>query len=348
MTQEQYIIAKNMYLNKKSIRKISKELNINRKSLSKKLKEDNVEIIKGISKENLLLAYNEIKSGKTLTYVASKYNVDRHTLSKQLFDNNLRIPQKYSRSKDFDSRILELYNKNNSIENISKKLIISTNKVWLCLRENNIKINTYRKHNFNENIFEVIDTEEKAYWLGFLYADGYVGETGLELTLSSKDKEHLEKFKSFMCIEKDLEFRKATSAYRLQVHSVKLSQDLSKLGCYQNKSLTLKFPTEAQVPKYLIHHFMRGYFDGDGCIYHAKSQYKCQRVFSVIGTKEFLNDYDGILLKLGINNTKYNSEGNAFSVKHGGNIQVQKIYDFLYNNATIYLERKYYKFKLPS
>ena len=348
MTDNQYNIAKEMFLNKESLRNISKKLNVDRKVLSKKLKEDGLKIVKGISNEDLLKASNEIKQGCSLTFVANKYNVDRHTLSKKLSDYNLRNQQAYSRNKNYDNQILDMYNNNFSIEKISKELNVSTNLVWLCLRDNNYKINSYKKHTCNEDIFEKIDNEEKAYWLGFLYADGYVNNNGIELTLSEIDKEHIEKFKNFLNASNNLKYKEQTKAYRLSIYSTKIAKDLTNLGCYKNKSLTLQFPTEEQVPKELIHHFMRGYFDGDGCICIPKAKYKPQRHFSVIGTKDFLDKYDEIILNLGVNKTKYSSEGQAYSVKHCGNIQVQKIYDFLYKNATIYLDRKYYKFKLPS
>ena len=53
---------------------------------------------------------------------------------------------------------------------------------------------------FDEHSFDVIDTEEKAYWLGFLYADGNVSNTKNEvgITLQSSDIKHLYKFKTFL------------------------------------------------------------------------------------------------------------------------------------------------------
>lgn len=55
------------------------------------------------------------------------------------------------------------------------------------------------KYTFNENIFSIIDNEEKAYWLGFLYADGYLTDQGLfGCALQEKDKAHLNKFLTFL------------------------------------------------------------------------------------------------------------------------------------------------------
>ena len=93
------------------------------------------------------------------------------------------------------------------------------------------------------NTFEKIDTEEKAYWLGFLYADGNVSnhENKIELILAEKDVGHLEKFKRFLNIKNKICYREATKAYRISFRSEKCKQDLIDKGCIPNKSLILKF-----------------------------------------------------------------------------------------------------------
>ena len=91
---------------------------------------------------------------------------------------------------------------------------------------------------------------------------------------------------------------------------------------------------------------MRGYFDGDGCITYGQGQLR----FSVIGTPEFLNDYEAYLLTA-LNRTTANKRLRRFdwtenteTINYSGNKQVNKIFNFLYKNATIYLERKYAKY----
>ena len=131
--------------------------------------------------------------------------------------------------------------------------------------------------------------------MGFLYADGYVNsEKGVELTLKADDLEHIESFKKFLNSNHNIEFRKNVNAYRINIYSKKMANDLINLGCFQNKSLKLKFPTNQQVPKELISHFMRGYFDGDGCISYGQGQLR----FSVLGCKEFLIEYESIILQV--------------------------------------------------
>lgn len=165
------------------------------------------------------------------------------------------------------------------------------NTISKILKENNIEIpnKNNKLYNYNDTIFEIIDTEEKAYWLGFLYADGNVTKRlikkenrkdkfsyQLELSLAEVDKDHLIKFGRFMFQdfneEKNLKKKiiklkeKEYIAYKITINSKKIVEDLIKLGCVPKKSLILTYPTEEQIPFKLQHHFIRGYFDGDGCV----------------------------------------------------------------------------------
>lgn len=244
------------------------------------------------------------KEGKSLRQIGDLLNIDRKKLSKKLKEDGIiiRDPNKNSVSKGKAKRI--------------KKV--------------------------DESIFERIDTEEKAYWLGFLYADGYVNDRQIELTLKAEDLEHIKKFKAFTKSEHKISYRKEINAYRITICSPKIALDLMNLGCTQAKSLTLTFPTKEQVPEHLVHHFMRGYFDGDGCISYGQGQYR----LCILGTDIFLDKYEDYILntlnRTNRNKRKYN--GLASSIQYAGTEQVYKIYNFLYKNATIYLERKYNKF----
>ena len=106
--------------------------------------------------------------------------------------------------------------------------------------------------------FNKIDTEEKAYWLGFLYADGSVGskEDKIELGLAEKDLKHIEKFRDFMNITNKISYRERTKSYRMSFRSIQCKQDLINKGCVPKKSLILNFPNENQVTKLLIRHLI--------------------------------------------------------------------------------------------
>jgi hypothetical protein len=360
MTNEQYKQAKELFFQGKSLTQISSLLNIDRKKLSVKLKEDNLYEGKGYSKDQLGAAEILLSAGFGISDICKLFKTDKSRFSKALaeaniYDGKVLTGLGYDYNSDFCISIKNDYINGLKRSDILAKYDIHDGLLYRILKYHDVELDPshIRMHTVNDDIFDVIDTEEKAYWLGFLYADGYVyNQTSysLELTLAEKDKLHLEKFKSFIGSTSELEHKKVSinqkhfNAYRLTVCSKNISDALINLGCVQNKSLKLKFPTK--VPYELINHFMRGYFDGDGSI----GCYSNSLRFSVLGTKEFLDGYKEVLCKESNLNTdnKYEMNGKAFVLRFGGNIKVKKIYDFLYKDATIYLERKRDKFNLPS
>lgn len=210
---------------------------------------------------------------------------------------------------------------------------------------------------FNRDFFRKIDTEEKAYWLGFLYADGSVslrnkGGT-LEVGLAKIDENHLYKFCDSLGKEQKVATKivklgeKEFESVRLHLCSYEMVTDLINLGCTQNKSLTLEFPSEDKVPNSLIRHFIRGYIEGDGCIglYYGRIH------FSVIGTKDFLNGmintFNENLNDIGVLNLhkqdKRFKNDVTTSISKSGDYAL-KILNYLYEDCTIYLDRKYEKY----
>lgn len=88
--------------------------------------------------------------------------------------------------------------------------------------------------------------------------------------------------------------------------------------------------------------FIRGYFDGDGCISPSSRRKERECSVSFVGTVNFL---DGIRREIGLPSRKYQPEGNAFSLKYGGVVIPLKILNYMYSNAEVYLERKYNRYK---
>nr|DAS41432.1 MAG TPA: endonuclease [Bacteriophage sp.] len=251
---------------------------------------------------------------------------------------------------DIINKIIEDY-KTLSIKNIMKKYNMSSPKIHVILKLNNVEItpSAYHKNyknKVNHDFFDIIDTEEKAYWLGFLYADGY-NDTKfyqVELSLKEEDFDMVNLFRSTLSSSYKITKRKINLndkifySYRHIIYSKKLSKRLEELGCPKNKSLILKFPDENIVPNNLIHHFMRGYFDGDGCVSGTK--------FMLNGTKQFLDSYIEVVR----NNTDiskagyWSMDGKAYRWSHAGKKDLKLIGNFLYKDAHIYLKRKYERF----
>lgn len=134
-----------------------------------------------------------------------------------------------------------------------------------------------RIHNVDESFFKKIDTEEKAYVLGFLYADGYnhynpsKSSYFISMAQLTQDIDILKKINNAMMsnypIHTNIQKENNKEKSVLTISSKNLSQDLCKLGCPKAKTFLIRFPNENQYfDNDLMCHFIRGYFDGDGCI----------------------------------------------------------------------------------
>ena len=123
-----------------------------------------------------------------------------------------------------------------------------------------------KRYVYNKYFFEVIDTEEKAYWLGFIYADGYHNEKyhSIKITLKTSDYEHLLKFNKAIDGNLTLKIDNKGAGCKIIVTCKKMSEDILDKGVMQCKSNKIIFPNF--ISKELMPHFIRGYFDGDGCI----------------------------------------------------------------------------------
>lgn len=200
------------------------------------------------------------------------------------------------------------------------------------------------------HIFEKIDTEEKAYWLGFLYADGSVGskEAKIELGLAERDIHQIEKFKNFIGIDNKISYRPSSKSYRFSFRSQSCKQDLINQGCLPKKSLILKFPTEEQVSNELIRHFIRGYFDGDGWFTNTEKCFQAGIISTNNFIMGFLDRVHKVYPDLKTTNSIYqNHIGNEITKKYYFN-SYKDVYLFLnwiYSDAKVYLDRKYELYK---
>lgn len=225
------------------------------------------------------------------------------------------------------------------------------------------------KYVFNENFFENIDTESKAYWLGFLYADGCIIETKshdgtkipqtVQISISEKDIEMLYKFMKDIALDKSIYIgiahnKKSITRYsRIQIGSRKMCTDLIGHGCTPRKTYTLEFPQD--VPEYLLRHFIRGYFDGDGSVYFCeRMQYDKRRGKEYLqqnfccnfqGTYKFLKSLEEILNENEIMTRPIRKgHGEIYSLDFGRRDSMIKFFHYIYDSHSVRLDRKYIKF----
>ena len=211
----------------------------------------------------------------------------------------------------------------------------------------------YRKQyaDLFEDYFEKIDSDEKAYWLGFIYADGYIvaNNTEIGIELSRCDETHLEKFLAAINAQKKIFHKEKyikiannkkmshVLTSKIRVYSSKMRNDLIKNGISLNKTYSKTFPI---VNRKYFYSFLRGYFDGDGCLYVKNSN-----VVSVTYTAchdECLKFIKSALHEDGIKSEIYKETDKKYRLYIlGGKTGMMKFLNKLYNDSTVYLDRKY-------
>lgn len=251
--------------------------------------------------------------------------------------------------------ILISYDQTKSMYDTARDLNIHPHKVWRVLKKNGITLRTptetKNKISIDEKFFETIDSQNKAYFLGLIYSDGNVHGNTCRISLVEEDTYILEELLKLISPERKLHYKKgrlmsngntSKPQMALSFTNKKIIKDLKLLGVYPAKSLTLSFPTFDQVPLNLMPHFIRGYFDGDGCIYNIKSAYR----MSFIGSHDFCRVLNILLENHNIMSMLIVEE-KISRICISDKSQIINIFNFMYvtHGAQIKLERKYNKFK---
>ncbi len=204
-----------------------------------------------------------------------------------------------------DKEIIQSYLKNKKITLVMKETGVSYVKIKRILMENNLfeqKLHIKRKRKFDvdDNYFSKIDTKEKAYWLGFLWGDGYISpnQNRVGIAIKSSDKEHLEKFKKAIRFKGNIGTYKTVGGYKIGVEycriafkSEKMIEDLKKIGFLEKKSLIMKPPSMSCMTRQLRVHFWRGIIDANGSICPSNKIIRKQFYFHIIGTLEMIADF---------------------------------------------------------
>ena len=201
------------------------------------------------------------------------------------------------------------------------------------------------KYNYQWNFFKQ-PSESLYYFLGFVAADGYVGDNDIEIGINQKDKRLLERFRDLIVPDKPLYYKKKSSAYILKISCrSKIKKFKSFYGMQTSKKCyEVQFPRD--IPQKYYKDFIRGYIDGDGCIDTTKG-YQKDRIYigprlRILGNHDFLQDMNEKTKEFVRHNT------NAILKKGHENIYyvtynfstASKLLKWLYEDSTIYLSRK--------
>lgn len=247
------------------------------------------------------------------------------------------------------------YNKNETINSIAESYGLKRHQLNYFFDKKRWKRKSLseskRKYTLDEHYFDEINTPNKAYILGLLYADGYNNTliNNVVLSLSIKDKNFLEKIRNELKSNKPLnmyEYNQENKKYKskpmvtMNLSSKHMSETLESKGMIPNKSLVLSFPNWLRED--LKPHFIRGYFDGDGCVNISKNANRIN--FSIVSSKYFCDDMQKYLSKNGII-VYINNHGGAKEctkvLRVSKKDTVKRLYELMYKDATLYLERKF-------
>ena len=189
----------------------------------------------------------------------------------------------------------------------------------------------------NSDFFESIDSELVAYWLGFIFADGYINQKDsyLALHLNERDREVLQQFRKDIDSNHPIRPVPQNQAVRLIIYDKKIVNDLVRLGAVQAKSLIIQYPS---IPTEFDRHFIRGYLDGDGSWTGARFTF-CAQI--CCGSHVFLVALADKLKSWGVPSHIYLTKGDRAWVlsvfKRKDNIY---LFRYLYAGSTRFLERK--------
>lgn len=243
--------------------------------------------------------------------------------------------------------IAERYQKGDSVLSLSREFDISSQSIYSLLKTRGIK-REKRKYKHNEQYFDQIDTEEKAYWLGFFFADGTIDRNTFGFHIGKMDEPHLHLFTK--ALASDHAITQTESGCRIRIHSPHILSSMLKYGLRSPKSLNLVYPSFLSLDLQLD--FIRGFFDGDGWVSGNAKQ-------STVGfascSKEFLTAIQSALCEkieakrgsiICRKRAHIPGQNNNYRLQFCGNKSCMQVLSAMYgrSNMNTRLDRKYNRY----
>lgn len=322
-----------------SMRKIAEHFGTTHGSISKalKLKGYTSDFRKQLDAASIISQYNE---GTSASSIAKKLKVSSGVILRILNINGIDT----SRIIDLDiDEITALYSEEKlSTVQIADIMECSIDTINKRLKDADIEIRSAedcnRKYSYDESFFENIDTESKAYWLGFFIADGYVKSDikNAGISLNIKDIDHLYKFKSDIKYDGPVREYSHMTSYgmsnyaRVEITSRSFAANLISHGCIPKKTHNTEVPMG--VPEEFVRHFCRGVVDGDGYI----GVYDKHCTIELVGDYKLL-DWMASIGPIKLKDARQHKSIWRIRTKSSETVEWLK---WLYCDSTIYLDRK--------
>lgn len=299
------------------------------------------------------------KVGNSVDSIAKMYRCPQRSVYNILLPSGiLRHATKYT---NCYNEWIELYKSGRSTLYISRKYNCSVHAVSEVIKTSGIirsRSDTCKNtHNFKygnyDTYFDTIDTEEKAYYLGIILADGCIYEkhdkqSTLSLGLTISDGYIVDRLakilgrNSYTCHHKN----HVNGSREVRVGSEHICNTLREYGITPRKSTdTHEAKIFNHIPDSLMNHFIRGVIDGDGSIgiYDNNGHTTLAARIFICGNFNDMRSITDIFHRIGCRMRPVTKHSNIYSVKWSAKLDVIKIIHYLYDNSTIYLDRKYRK-----
>lgn len=305
------------------------------------------------SKEFKNKIVEEYNNGKSKADIKREYGLSFNTMNHWINNQNSIIVGNVKYSDEIKNTVLEEYKNGLSIKEISEKYLIMTGTLYSWIKTSGIsKQKGVKSLCNNYTYFDCIDTELKAYFLGFIIADGNVSirnnQYSLKISIQRQDRYLLEELlKELDCSNvindytKQTTFAKSEHDYSyVSITNKYLVSSLIKLNVIPRKTGKEKFP---DIKEELIHHMIRGFFDGDGIASYTPNS----KAFGFVGNKVIIEQikfaldgkWDDVTLQ-----SHWATEG-LYQITSRKCKTIKALYDYMYTNATFCLERKKIKFE---
>ncbi|OON43260.1 LAGLIDADG family homing endonuclease [Bacillus anthracis] len=251
--------------------------------------------------------------------------------------------KKKSKCKLSKPEIIHLYAEGKGTSEIAMLANVSARYIRMVLSDSNVPrraIGSWkRKYDITEDYFKTW-SNNMAYILGFIAADGVIQKENQCVSVSQKESYILEDIKNELKTTQPLYQNKKTGVYMLNINSKTIKDDLMNIhGIKPCKSFNIEFPF---VPEEYLHHFVRGYFDGDGYV-----NYETYTVSFVGGSYNFMNSLHQILQNRNLRADSLN-QNKHYRVILSGRKSIQLFSNWIYKDKDIYLHRKYEVFQKES
>lgn len=261
---------------------------------------------------------------------------------------------------DYQIEFIKTYYQSLTYKEIGEKIGKSKSAVQSKIRKLGLKKVSYSniKRLMNEDYFKIIDDEHKAYWLGFISADGCITNYepnvyGFKIALQESDSDFLQKFiddieGNFKTVHRTTKCNgKEYPTVDVSFKNKRFVENLLKYITF-NKTNIIRIP---KIDDNLMRHYLRGFSDGDGCFYCGNCSNR--KSFEIVSNSpKMLEDIQFEFAKNNINSSIYKKKNGNYKLGIYNFKDIELLQSYLYDGATIFMERKYIKsqkiLKLPS